>query len=159
MDMPLNVSPSNHLSHPREGRTETVLGVGVLYKADAAATGGGLVCAELTVPPGAGIPPHRHSAEDESFYVLAGHVAISGDDIPGGEAVLGAGGFFHGPRGRVHGFRCAGEETAKLLLFVTPGAGIGGMFGDLAALGGDPAAMNPAGIVAVCARYGIEFTR
>jgi quercetin dioxygenase-like cupin family protein len=150
----------NHFSLPEAGRAEAVLGTGVTYKVEASETGGQLVCAEITVPPGQGIPPHRHSDEDEAFYVLAGRIIIEGDDCGTDGTRLGAGSFFYGPRGRVHGFRCEGTETAKLLVLVTPGTGIGAMFAELAELTrqGQHDGIEPALVAAVCSRYGIGFT-
>jgi len=148
----------NHFSLPGGGRAEAVLGTSMIYKAEASQTGGRLVCAEITVPPGQGIPPHRHDAEDEAFYVLSGCVAIEGDDCGGGTVSLDAGGFFYGPRGRIHGFRCTGTQTARLLVFVTPGTGIGAMFTELAELTRQQDnGLDPAQVAAVCSRYGIAF--
>ena len=148
----------NHFSRPGAGRPEEVLGTTVIYKAEASETGGRLTCAEIVIPPGQGVPPHRHEREDETFYVLSGQVVIEGDGCEGGTVSLDAGGFFYGPRGQVHGFRCGGTETARLLVFVTPGTGIGAMFADLAALthghGGGP---DPARVAEVCKSYGITF--
>ncbi|MBL6457651.1 cupin domain-containing protein [Belnapia sp. T6] len=154
------ISAMNHFSLPGAGRTEGVLGTSLTYKAEAAETGGALACAEIAVPPGVGIPLHRHRDEDEAFYVLAGRVIIEGDGCGDGGVSLEAGGFFYGPRGRIHGFRCGGPETARLLVLVTPGTGTGAMFAELAELGrrmGDR--MDPAEVVAVCGRYGVTFTR
>lgn len=148
---------ANLFSMSGAGRFEAVLGVSQLYKAEAAQTGGQLVCTEIDVSPGQGIPPHRHSDEDEAFYVLAGHVVIEGDGCGSGVG-LDAGGFFYGPRGRVHGFRCEGTETARLLVFITPGTGTGLMFAELAELTREQASgLDPARIAAVCGRYGIAF--
>ena len=150
---------TNLFSPPGAGRVEPVLGVTQTYKADASQTGGQLVCTEIVVPPGQGIPPHRHSDEDEAFYVLAGRVTISGDDCPGGEVHLDPGGFFYGPRGRVHGFRCNGTENAKLLVFITPGTGIGAMFTELAELTRQQGErIDPARVAEVCGNHGVIFT-
>jgi quercetin dioxygenase-like cupin family protein len=148
----------NHVSAPGMGRREEVLGTGLTYKAEAAETGGRMICVEIAVPPGVGIPPHRHRDEDEAFYVLAGRVVILGDGCGEAGVALEPGGFFHGPRGLVHGFRCDGQETARLLVLVTPGSGTGAMFAELAGLGrrmGER--MDPAEVVAVCGRYGVTF--
>jgi quercetin dioxygenase-like cupin family protein len=149
---------NNHFSPAGTGRAEAVLGTALRYKAEPAETGGRMACVEITVPPGAGVPPHRHEAEDEAFYVLSGRVAISGDDCEGGAVRLEAGGFFFGPRGRVHGFRNEDGEAARLLVVVTPGTGIAAMFADLAALGREGAGgPDPALVAAICAGYGITF--
>jgi quercetin dioxygenase-like cupin family protein len=149
---------NNHFSPAGAGRAEAVLGTALRYKAEPAETGGRMACVEITVPPGAGVPPHRHEAEDEAFYVLSGRVTISGDDCEGGAVRLEAGGFFFGPRGRVHGFRNEDGEAARLLVVVTPGTGIAAMFADLAALGREGAGgPDPARVAAICAGYGITF--
>jgi quercetin dioxygenase-like cupin family protein len=144
----------NHVSPAGAGRIETVLGTSLAYKAEASETGGQFICVEITVPPGIGVPPHRHSNEDETFYVLEGQVVIEGDDCGEAGTRLGAGGLFYGPRGQVHGFRCDGAETAKLLVLVTPGTGTSAMFAELAALG---RSMDPQQVAAICGRYGVTF--
>ncbi|MDT7952796.1 MAG: cupin domain-containing protein [Acetobacteraceae bacterium] len=148
----------NHVSLPGAGRTEAVLGTHATYKAEASDTAGQLVCAEITVPPGQGIPPHRHSQEDEAFYVLSGRVVIEGDDCDDGGVALSAGGFFYGPRGRIHGFRCDGDEAAKLLVLISPGTGIGAMFTELAELTREQRdGVDPARVAAICSNYGVAF--
>ncbi len=156
-DMTSTINAANLFSPPGAGRAEALLGVSQIYKAEASQTGGQLLCVEITVPPGQGVPPHRHSDEDEAFYVLAGRVVIEGDDCGNGVS-LDAGGFFYGPRGRVHGFRCEGTETAKLLVVVSPGTGVGAMFADLAELTRQQRdGIDPALVAEVCGRYGIAF--
>src|SRR5262249_26982369 len=54
----------------------------------------------LTLPVGLESPYHTHTREDESFYVLAGHVAF----ICGANWIdAGPGCFVFGPRGIPHG--------------------------------------------------------
>jgi quercetin dioxygenase-like cupin family protein len=149
---------AQHLQPDGSGTRRTDPCVNQIYKAEAGQTGGSLVCVEITVPPGQGIPPHRHGEEDESFYVLAGRIVVEGDDCGGVPVHLDAGGFFHGPRGRVHGFRCEGTETARPLVFITPGTGIEAMFGELAELTRQQGSgFDPARVAAVSGRHGITF--
>lgn len=124
----------NAVSLPGEGRGEAVMGVTSIYKLEQQQSGGGLVCLEITVPPGEGIPSHMHRDEDELIYVLAGRIVLDGDDLPAPGVNLDAGSFFHGPRGRWHGFRCVGTEAAKILVFIMPGASSQAMFRRLAEL-------------------------
>ncbi len=141
---------------PGSELTLHLLGTKQVFKAQAGQTGGELVCAEFTLPPGTGLPPHRHAHEDEAFYVTAGTLAFTGDDT--GEVRLTEGGFFYAPRGCAHSFRSVGDVDAKLLGMAVPGANIGAMYAELASLVGDPKATVDAGKVAeVCGRYGIEF--
>lgn len=133
-----------------------LLGTTQVFKAQAPETGGALVAAEFTLPPGTGLPPHRHAHEDEAFYVTAGIVVFTGDDTE--EVRLTKGGFFYAPRGQVHAFRAEGDGDAKLLGLAMPGENIGGMYAELFELTRDPAAAIDAQTVAeVCSRYGIEF--
>ena len=75
---------------------------------------------EALVPPGGGPPPHVHTREDETFYVLEGEVEfLLGDEL----VQAGAGHFVNVPRGTVHRFTNTGTETARLVLTFTP-AGI-----------------------------------
>lgn len=148
---------ANFITMPGAGRPQQVLGVSQIYKAQSDQTGGRLVCVEISVPPGNGVPPHRHTEEDEAFYVLSGQIVVEGDDCGGAPVHLDAGSFFHGPRGRVHGFSNQGLETAKLLVFITPGTGIEAMFTGLAELTRNSATIDRAEVAALCSGYGITF--
>lgn len=127
-------TPTNNVSLPGEGRGEAVMGVTYIYKLEEQQSGGGLVCIEITAPPGEGIPSHMHRDEDESIYVIAGRIAVDGEDLPAPIVHLDAGSFFHSPRGKWHGFRCVGSEAAKILVYITPGANSQAMFRRLAQL-------------------------
>ena len=88
----------------------------VTYKATGTQTGGGLTVAEVRAPQGAGSPRHRHSNEDEAWYVMRGELTFwLGDE----ERTVGAGGFVFGPRDLDHRFRVDSEE-AHFLLLLTP---------------------------------------
>jgi mannose-6-phosphate isomerase-like protein (cupin superfamily) len=67
---------------PAAGSTLDVLGVTHIYKATAAETGGSFSLWEAVVPPGKGAPPHTHTREDETFYVLSGELIIEFEDAP-----------------------------------------------------------------------------
>lgn len=83
-------------------------------------SGGAYFAMEALVPPGGGPPPHIHTREDETFYVLEGEIEF----LLGEELIsAGRGHFVSVPRGTVHRFRNAGTETARLVLTFTP-AGI-----------------------------------
>jgi quercetin dioxygenase-like cupin family protein len=72
---------------------------------------------EALVPPGGGPPPHIHTREDESFYLLAGQIEF----LLGEQTVLaGPGDYVNVPRGTVHCFRNSGTETARMVLTFTP---------------------------------------
>jgi quercetin dioxygenase-like cupin family protein len=85
-----------------------------------AESGGAYFAMEALVPPGGGPPPHIHTREDETFYVLEGEIEF----LLGEETITaGPGDFVNVPRGTVHRFENTGSATAKLVLTFTP-AGI-----------------------------------
>jgi quercetin dioxygenase-like cupin family protein len=115
---------------PAAGVTLNVLGVTHIYKATAAETANAVSLWEAIVPPGAGAPPHTHSREDESFYVLSGELMVEFEGAPAPQR-LGPGGFFFGARHRRHTFRNVGDQPARLLIMSTPSAGLDRMFAEL----------------------------
>lgn len=74
---------------------------------------------EAIVPRGGGPPPHVHSKEEESFYVVSGSLEILlGDKIYKAKR----GDFVFIPRGTVHRFKNVGSDTAvQLVTFVPAG--------------------------------------
>jgi quercetin dioxygenase-like cupin family protein len=146
----------NIVSLPGQGRGQAVMGVTQIYKLEAQQSSGSLVCVEITVPPGEGIPLHAHRDEEEYFYVITGCVTVDGDGLPAPSVNLDAGSFFYGPRGLYHGFRCVSAEAAKILVFITPGARSQEMFAQLAELTRiHGTRLDPAVIGAVALDYGI----
>ncbi|MEV6712751.1 cupin domain-containing protein [Lentzea sp. NPDC051208] len=101
-----------------EGKTVVINGDVFTVKLRSAVTTGSLGFIEADVPPGIGASPHAHLAEDEAFYLVSGEM-----DIINGNTTqrCGAGDFIFIPRGTRHGYRNVGEDTAKLLVFFTPG--------------------------------------
>jgi quercetin dioxygenase-like cupin family protein len=83
-------------------------------------SGGAYFAMEALVPPGGGPPPHIHSREDETYYLLEGEIEF----LLGEETIVaGPGDFVSVPRGTVHRFQNTGRDTARLVLTFTP-AGI-----------------------------------
>ncbi len=144
----------NHFSPASEGKRENILGVSHIYKASSADTNGNMICLEISVPAGHGIPLHQHSREDESFYVVEGSVVITGDGLDQ-PVTLQPGAFFYGPRGHHHSFSNPGPAPAKLVVIATPGANLEAMFAQLAVLTAQ--GPTPQSVAALCARFGILF--
>lgn len=69
------------------------------------------------VPLDPGPPPHTHTREDETFYVLDGPVVFSDNGV---ERELQTGQCFFGPRNRMHKFRNPQDKPAKLLCLFEP---------------------------------------
>jgi quercetin dioxygenase-like cupin family protein len=73
---------------------------------------------EIEVPPNNGPPLHKHSMEDEAFYVLEGIFSFPYRDKEA--KVLEKGQFIHCPRGEFHTYKNIGSSFGKLLLIINP---------------------------------------
>ncbi|MBX7143854.1 MAG: cupin domain-containing protein [Oligoflexia bacterium] len=119
----------------------------------------GIALIEITVPPGAGTPPHRHESP-EIFYILKGEVTFGGFDGSGPKFTkLRAGGSIDVPSGAAHNYQNASSEPAVMLVVVN-----NQMVNFFREVGkpdtpppGPPSAAEIAEISAVCARHGIEL--
>ena len=112
-------------------------------------SGGAYFAMEAYVPPGGGPPPHIHTREDETFYVLEGQI----DFLLGDERIVAdAGDFVSVPRGTVHCFHNASSESARMVLTFTP-AGMEGFFEETLEPAPSDSADVPDNIDAVAARY------
>jgi quercetin dioxygenase-like cupin family protein len=85
-----------------------------------AETEGRFALIEHTVPPRAlAAPTHTHQNEDEYSFVLSGEIGVQlGNEVRS----AGAGELVVKPRGVPHAFWNAGEEEARLLELISPGA-------------------------------------
>jgi quercetin dioxygenase-like cupin family protein len=112
----------------------------------------GLGVFEMTVPPGANVPPpHSHSHNEEFFYVVEGSIGYS---VDGESRELGAGEWMSTPRGSVHAFRNTGSQAARALVVLAPDIGAQ-YFRDVASVvnaGGPP---DRAKLLEVMSRYGL----
>lgn len=121
--------------------------------ADADATTSGLSLFEIEIAANsAGAPPHRHTHEDEFFYVREGAVTFMAD---GERKAISAGGFVLLPRGGWHAVWNTGDEDAILLVGTSEG-----QFDDFfeavaieAAKAGEP---SPEEVGAIVAKVGAE---
>jgi quercetin dioxygenase-like cupin family protein len=161
---PPTLSTDGELLHRASATGRAFWGPGDHYTflVTGAESGGAYFAMEALVPPGGGPPPHIHTREDETFYLLEGNVEfLLGDRT----VVAGPGDFVNVPRGTVHRFQNTGTETARLLLTFTP-AGIEHWFEET--LDRAPNEVRPedtpdnieevaARYAAAAPRYGIEF--
>ena len=83
-------APSNRL---------IILGVEMLAKLTNHDTNGAVAIHHENLPPMSRAPLHRHSREDEWFYVLEGQVTVQ---IDGQQTILRAGGSAFVPHGTTH---------------------------------------------------------
>jgi quercetin dioxygenase-like cupin family protein len=129
--------------------------LGIRYLIDGTASGG-LGVFELTVPPGAKVPPpHSHTDNEECAYCLEGTLTYSVDGVV---RQLTPGEFMFTPRGSVHQFNNTSDETARALIVLTPDIGPQ-YFRDIAAVvdaGGPP---DPAKLAEIMTRYGLVLAK
>ena len=123
-------------------------------------SGGKYFAMEAIVPPGGGPPPHIHTLEDETFYLLEGECTFRlGDEV----VSAGPRDFVNVPRGQVHNFLNASTSLLRMIITFTP-SGIEKFFEETLELCLDPTATPPDNIDEVNARYaeaapryGMEF--
>lgn len=107
---------------------------------------------ELTVQPGANVPPpHSHRDNEEMVYVLEGTLRYTVDGVV---RDLGPGEWMHTPRGSVHGFSNPHDKAVKALVTLSPDIGAQ-YFRDIAQVAGAGGPPDKAKLVAVMQRYGL----
>ena len=146
------------LRAPDEGRMLWVVGELLTLKLVGSDTDGAFALLEEVTPPQGGPPPHMHTREDETFYVLEGELEF----VVGGRALLvSAGSVVYGPRGIAHAFRNVGPTPSRMAVYITP-AGLEGMFEEFGEPVTDPSS-PPEGppdierLVAINRKHGVEM--
>jgi len=105
-----------------EGRTTEaldIMGEETLAKLTSADTNGAAAIIHQKIPPMSGPPLHRHSREDEWFYILEGELTF---EVDGQRTIVRSGGSAFVLRGTAHTFRNFGADSVKILVMVMPGA-------------------------------------
>ena len=152
--------PSIRVQSPGEGATIGVVGDVYRFLVTGADTEGQYALWHATIYPQGGPPPHRHSREEEFFYVFSGEVMIYDD----GEGLLAKPGTaVNLPKGTRHWFKNESTEPAEMLILVAP-AGLEDMFWEAGkpwetAKGapGPPPAEEIAKLKEIAPRYGITL--
>ena len=131
-------------------------GLEIRYLVDGTVSGTATGMFELTVGPGARVPPaHSHSGNEEIVYVLGGKLRYSvGDETRD----LGPGDRMHTPRGVVHAFSNPHDQPAKALIMLTPDIGAQ-YFRDIAEIAGAAGGPDPAKMAAMMTKYGLVLAR
>jgi quercetin dioxygenase-like cupin family protein len=115
---------------------------------------GSISIVEHVFSPGALVPPHTHTLEDEISYVVSGDIGFRSN---GKEVSLAAGGYIVKPRGELHSMWNAGTSPARMIEIISP-AGFEKYFVALAeavaAAGGLP---DPSTMGAIAGRFGLSF--
>ncbi len=141
------------LTDIKAGAVYHFAGITVICKAVGGGTGGAYSLFELLIPPGVSIPPHRHSREEESYYLASGAL-----DIRVGDTTVSAapGTFLRTPPGVVHAVSNTSDADATLLALVVP-AGLERLFAASDGLDPRTSAEDRQRFVALRDEFGIEF--
>jgi len=160
MGQPSELSSKPLFSRPAAGRTIAIVGDVYRFLATGSETLQAYASFEALVPPGGGPPPHVHTREAESFYVLEGEMTFRAGD----ETVrAGTGAFVHLPPGLAHSFKNESGAPARMIITVTP-AGLEEMFFEVGTelAEGTTTALPPTHeeierLLAAAPRYGVEI--
>ncbi|MBC8137911.1 MAG: cupin domain-containing protein [Fibrella sp.] len=122
-------------------------------------TEGVFMLVEIDADFNAGVPPHVHRIEDETFVVLSGQIEFG---IGEQTVEAGPGDTVFAPRNIAHTWRCTSAEGAKVLIWFTPGDNFQSFGLAMAAQGVVPqeAMADPvlaAKFMALTAKHGIEM--
>ena len=144
--LPLTVLTAPH------GPDRSIGAIGVGFRLGGEQTAGQVAIVEHPFPPGALVPPHVHTRENEFSIVTAGAIGFrSGSD----EVVLEAGGYIAKPRGELHTMWNAGPDEARMIEVITP-SGFEHFFRELAEAfeSGPP---DPKSLESLAGSYGLFF--
>lgn len=138
---------------PGAGRVIRAFGSEIIVHLGAAETGGAYTMFTVLTPPGGGVPPHYHEAEDEWFLVQEGRCEFL---LNGAWTLAPVGTVAFLPRGVVHAFRNAGDAPLRLLVHTAP-AGFEAFYARAAAefVRPEPPDMNR--LVQIAAEHGIHI--
>ena len=135
-----------------EGLRREARGSEMFFKATAATTNGRFSLMERSLPPGGRMPPaHRHSGNEEAYFVLDGAVEFRvGDEVFEGTS----GTFVLVPSGEAHTFGNTSAAPARLLVLHAPA--LDEYFKDLEALWAAPNPPEREDEQALMRRHGME---
>ncbi|HIK15990.1 MAG TPA: cupin domain-containing protein [Leptolyngbyaceae cyanobacterium M33_DOE_097] len=130
------------------------------FKAIGEETGEAYALCEAIVAPQGGSPLHRHTRENESFYVQDGEIEFQLGDRT---LVATAGTFLYSPKGQLHRFTNTTATPAKMLIWVTPAgfekfmAEVSKAVNDQITLGASLSPEDLDKILTAAPKYGIEI--
>ncbi|HEY9824088.1 MAG TPA: cupin domain-containing protein [Stenomitos sp.] len=114
----MTLNPTGLVQQPGEGISYWFDRDLYTFKAVGADTAEAYALCEIVIAPqGGGSPPHRHSRENESFYIQEGELEFQLDEQI---LIVTVGTFLYSPKGQLHRFTNTGTVPAKLLVWVTP---------------------------------------
>ena len=136
-----------------EGKTLSLRGTQVAYKAVGDRPGGGPTVLEFIAAPGFSTGDHVHSKIEEIFYVVEGEFQIrAGDRL----LAAHAGDFVLVPPGVPHGFGNPNGSPAKLVILISPAGVHERYFEELSEILAKPGAPDIQAISELRQRYDTE---
>jgi len=106
------------IAQPGEGLAVRAFGNEILFQLTSEQSGGALNVGLATVPPGARVPPHIQTREEELFLVIEGRYRFS---INGEWKEVAPGGMVYIPRGVPHTFEVLGDQPGRHWVLMSPG--------------------------------------
>ena len=103
-----------------------------------------------TFPPGTFVPPHVHPTQDEFIYMLEGRLDLV---LDGQESHALPGDLIKLPRNMPHGLFNKSDAPVKCLFWVAPTGRLYDLFWAIHSM----KEQNPAEVVALSARYEVDF--
>ncbi|ALF56023.1 cupin [Nostoc piscinale CENA21] len=114
----MTIDQYNIVMQPGEGNASWVLGDLYTFKVFSEDTNQTYALIEIVMQPHSAVPSHKHTKENESFYIQEGEVEFQTFE----QIILATPGtFLHFPQGQPHSFRNISGEPAKFLCWLTPG--------------------------------------
>lgn len=127
-------------------------GIANLLRVEGDRTAGRLAVIEHPIAPGALVPPHTHTREDEISYVVHGTIgARVGDEF----ITAPPGAYVMKPRGIPHAFWNPGPQPARIVEIIIP-AGFERFFTELDELAGQ-GRLDSRAHAALGERYGVRY--
>jgi uncharacterized cupin superfamily protein len=130
-----------------------IFGEQISLKLAGADCDGGCTIIENVTPPKAGPPLHRHSREDEWFYVLEGDYLF---EVDGKQMTVGPGSTAFAPRGTAHTFQNISSSHSRMIVVAQP-AGMDIFFNELSAAMKGMREPDMSVILPIFEKHGIEF--
>lgn len=137
----------------RMGGPLYVVGNDIQVKIASADTGGAFAVMEDHTPPLGGPPLHRHSKQDEWWYILEGRYRF---EVDGQTIYADAGDTVFAPRGSRHTFQNIGTQPSQHIVTVVPG-GLDVFFQEMNDTFPRGTEMDPAIVAPIFARHDLEL--
>jgi quercetin dioxygenase-like cupin family protein len=101
-----------------EGQNLQVLSDRVCIKLKSTDSLSSMAVVTVDVPPNGFVPPHTHTKEEESYYMLEGSMIMY---LDGGEFMIEPGDFVHVPARTTHGYKNNSDQFVKFLAWAVGG--------------------------------------